>query len=356
MRKQSTDTDYSQKERENGEKARSVPVLETAVKRDILEIDKSLFFPKEAMREFVFKELDYYPYSLITNQETFPCSVCNVSQEMRLEREMLIKLPMEDNSFNGSLKEMYHQMIHLTISEIKKMFYHIETGILCSIQYLAKRIMEKDEYQFGMGEKVHETISDLLFDSIKSGGGKENDFRWMKLRSGKTTRRTRSQTMNNLQDLTRCYQHRDTKLEKGEQRKECISNPKTTPNPSTNSGGGKENDSRWMKLRSGKTTRRTRRRKMNNLQGFHPLSPAPGTKVGEGTIAKDIKSIPEEETEEAHPYISENLAQPEDQGAAAPMPKAKETEKGGAGVEFGSRTQSKYKLSLYLMFPMYHQT
>ncbi|CAG2257256.1 unnamed protein product [Mytilus edulis] len=168
MRKQSSDTYYSQKERENGEKARSVPVLETAVKRDILEIDKSLFFPKE-------------------------------------------------------------------------------TGILCSIQYLAKRIMEKDEHQFGMGEKVHETISDLLFD------------------------RTWNQ--------------------------------------------------RWRRDDS------------------------------EGP-----KSIPEEETEKAHPYISENLAQPEDQGAASPMPKAKETEKRGAGVEFGSRTQSKYKLSLYLMFPMYHQT
>ncbi|CAG2257576.1 unnamed protein product [Mytilus edulis] len=97
-----------------------------------------------------------------------------------------------------------------------------------------------------------------------------------------------------------------------------------------------------MKLRSGKTTRRTRRRKMNNLQGFHPLSPAPGTKVGEGTIAKDIKSIPEEETEEAHPDISKNLAQPEDQGAAASMSKAKETEKGGAGMEFGSKTQNSF--------------
>lgn len=41
-----TDVDYSQKRRENGGKARSVPVLKTAVKRDILDIGKSLFSPK----------------------------------------------------------------------------------------------------------------------------------------------------------------------------------------------------------------------------------------------------------------------------------------------------------------------
>ncbi|CAG2254636.1 unnamed protein product [Mytilus edulis] len=69
-----------------------------------------------------------------------------------------------------------------------------------------------------------------------------------------------------------------------------------------------------MKLRSGKTTRRSRNNKMNNLQGFHPLSPVPGTKVGEGTIAKEIKTITEEETEEANPDTSENLIQPEEQG------------------------------------------
>ncbi|CAG2257250.1 unnamed protein product [Mytilus edulis] len=90
--------------------------------------------------------------------------ISNASHEMRLERDMLIKLPMEDNWFNGSLKEMYHQMLHLTISELKKMFFHVETGVLCSVQYLAKRIIEKDEFQFGMGEKVHDTISDLLFE------------------------------------------------------------------------------------------------------------------------------------------------------------------------------------------------
>ncbi|CAG2257571.1 unnamed protein product [Mytilus edulis] len=78
-----------------------------------------------------------------------------------------------------------------------------------------------------------------------------------------------------------------------------------------------------MKLRSGKTIRRTRSLNMNNLQGFHPLSPVPGTKVGEGTIAKDLKSIPEEATEEKHLDNSDNLDKPEDQGAAEPMPKAK---------------------------------
>ncbi|CAG2188767.1 ALK [Mytilus edulis] len=98
-----------------------------------------------------------------------------------------------------------------------------------------------------------------------------------------------------------------------------------TPKRSIKSGGGKENDFRWMKLRSGKTTRRTRSLNLNNLQGFHPLSPAPGTKVGEGTIAKDLKSIPEEATEEKHLDNSDNLDHPEDRGAAAPVPKAKET-------------------------------
>ncbi|VDI64013.1 Hypothetical predicted protein [Mytilus galloprovincialis] len=84
---------------------------------------------------------------------------------------------------------------------------------------------------------------------------------------------------------------------------------------------------------------------MNNLQGFHPLSPAPGTKVGEGTIAKELKSITEKETEEAHPDTSENLDQPEEQGAAAPVPKTTETVTEGAGVEFGSKTQSKYQFN-----------
>ncbi|VDI19534.1 Hypothetical predicted protein [Mytilus galloprovincialis] len=101
------------------------------------------------------------------------------------------------------------------------------------------------------------------------------------------------------------------------------SNPKTTPKPTIKSGGGKENDFRWMKLRSGKTIRRTRSLNMNNLQGFHPLSPVPGTNVGEGTIAKDLKSIPEEATEEKHLDNSDNLDKPEDQGSAEPMPKAK---------------------------------
>ncbi|XP_071135603.1 uncharacterized protein [Mytilus edulis] len=101
-----------------------------------------------------------------------------------------------------------------------------------------------------------------------------------------------------------------------------------------------------MKLRSGKTTRRSRNNKMNNLQGFHPLSPVPGTKVGEGTIAKEIKTITEEETEEANPDTSENLIQPEEQGAAAPLPKTKDTVTGGAGIEFGSKTKRLFKLKI----------
>ncbi|VDI01549.1 Hypothetical predicted protein, partial [Mytilus galloprovincialis] len=41
----------------------------------------------------------------------------------------------------------------------------------------------------------------------------------------------------------------------------------------------------------------------------------------------------------AHPDTSENLDQPEEQGAAAPVPKTTETVTEGAGVEFGSKTQ-----------------
>ncbi|CAC5364488.1 unnamed protein product [Mytilus coruscus] len=83
---------------------------------------------------------------------------------------------------------------------------------------------------------------------------------------------------------------------------------------------------------------------MNNLKGFHPL--LQGSKVGEGTLTKELKHIPEEADEETQPDTSDNLEQTENQGAAAPVPKKKETSiKGGAGVEFGSKNQSNYKFN-----------
>ncbi|CAG2257357.1 unnamed protein product [Mytilus edulis] len=78
------------------------------------------------------------------------------------------------------------------------------------------------------------------------------------------------------------------------------------------------------------------------IGGIKTFNKVPGTKVGEGALSKDIKTITEEETEEAHPDTSETLIQPEEQGAAAPVPKPKDTVTGGAGIEFGSKTKSNY--------------
>lgn len=118
----------------------------------------------EAMREFVLVELRYYPYSLITNLNTFPCSICDGNAEIRMERDLLNKLPMEENSFSTYLKEIYHQMLHLSHNQIKENFYNVDTIKLCNVQYIATKIMEKDKYGFGIGRHVHDAIWKMLFE------------------------------------------------------------------------------------------------------------------------------------------------------------------------------------------------